>query len=143
MRRIILSLALLMAGQSAMASSIEPIHQMQGTGADSIITKSCFDCPPLAGPARKKTYVVPNLTPGTQKVELRDVNGVRKVARTEAWMGGSPVVIMSKPTAETLAGAGLQGDGIDFSATTAIAAPATTPVAVVKTLDLGDFKLRP
>ena len=133
MRRIILSLALLMAGQSAMASSIEPIAQMTGTGADSIVTKSCADCPPLAAP--KKTYIVPDLTPGTQKVELRDINGERKVARIEAWMGGSPVVIMSKPTAETLAAAGLQGDGIDLSATTAIAAP--------KPLDLDTFKLRP
>lgn len=143
MRRIILSLAVLMAGQSAIASSIEPITQMKGMGANSIITKSCNDCPPLMERVMKKLYVVPELPHGTQKVELRDVNGEKKIARTEAWMGGSPVVMMSKPTPETLAAAGLPND-IDPHATMAIsprtvqAANAATP----KTLDLSGVELR-
>ncbi len=143
MRRIILGLAVIMAGQSAVASSIEPITQMKGVGADSIVTKSCSDCPPLVVPVVKRLYVVPELPRGTQRVELRDINGEKKIARTEAWMGGSPVVMISKPTPETLAAAGLAGDEIDPSSTMAISPAHAATAATPKTFDLSGLELRP
>ena len=141
MRPFILTAVLLLAGGSAMASSIQPIDSKTETGADSIITRTCTDCPALKPPIVKKTYVVPELEPGTQSIVVRDIDGQTKVVRTEAWMGGSPVVFISKPTPEALEAAGAPADGVDVTAKTA-ALPATAKTAAPAPLDLSRFQLR-
>ncbi|MFS8115772.1 plant virulence effector HPE1-like domain-containing protein [Rhizobium jaguaris] len=141
MRPFFLTLAFALAGGSAMASSIQPIDSKTETGAGSIIDKVCTDCPALKPPMVKKDYVVPDLEPGTQSIVVRDIDGQRKVVRTEAWMGGSPVVFISKPTPEALAAAGAPADGIDMTAMTA-ALPESAKAKAPVPLDLSGFELR-
>jgi hypothetical protein len=92
MRFNILVFALLSSAVSAQAGSIDVIT----TGKDlprSVEKISCDACIKAIVP--KKTQSVVELTPGTQKFEIRDVGGVKKIYRTEAWLGGSPVVYVS------------------------------------------------
>ncbi|MDE1994168.1 MAG: hypothetical protein KGI75_16815 [Rhizobiaceae bacterium] len=141
MRPFILTLAFVLAGGSAMASSILPIDSKSGTGAGSIIDKVCKDCPAIKPQIAKKDYVVPQLAPGTQSIVVRDIDGQTKVVRTEAWMGGSPVVFISKPTPEALEAAGAPTDGIDMTAKTA-AVPQSGEAKSPAPLDLSSFQLR-
>lgn len=90
----ILATALTLAGP-ALASSIEMVGAT--TKAGSIVVKSCTDCPAPKPVAHRDNYIVPTLKSGTQTVELKDINGQEKLVRTEAWMGGSPVVYISTP----------------------------------------------
>ena len=86
----------------AFASSIEAVSMHNGSG--SIVVKSCGHCPASEAKAKRGAYVVPALKPGTQTVEIREINGEKKLVRTEAWLGGSPVVYVSKaPDTETAA----------------------------------------
>lgn len=92
MRMNILVLALLSSAVSAQASSIDVVK----TGTDrsgSIEKVGCAEC---VQAAKKASMAVVELAPGTQKIEIRDVNGVKMVYRTEAWFGGSPVTVVSK-----------------------------------------------
>ena len=141
MRPFFLTLAFALAGGSAMASSIQSIDSKTETGAGSIIDKVCTDCPALEPKVVKKEYVVPDLTPGTQSFIVRDIDGQKKVVRTEAWMGGSPVVFISKPTPEALEAAGVPTDGIDTTAMTA-ALPDSAKAKTPAPLDLSGFELR-
>lgn len=106
---------------AALASSIEPVAT-GGQGHGSVATISCAQCPPLKVAERAQTYVVPDLEPGTQKVEIRDVDGEKKVFRSESWFGGSPVVFVHKATEETV--------------DTADKAPAQTPAETADTVDI-------
>ena len=124
MRQIFLGAAILLMAGSAMASSIEVIGKATPRPAEgSIVTESCADCPPLQAEVTKKDYTVPELKPGAlQTTEVRDVGGEKKIYRTEAWMGGSPVLFVSKATPEAMIAAAPPApaaDGIDMSATTA------------------------
>ena len=141
MRPFFLTLACVLAAGSAMASSIQPIDSKTETGGDSIIDRVCADCPAIKPPMVKKDYVVPDLAPGTQSVVVRDIDGQRKVVRTEAWMGGSPVVFISKPTPEALAAANVPIDGIDLTAKTA-ALPQSAKAKTPPPLDVSGFELR-
>jgi hypothetical protein len=134
----------MLASGSAMASSIQPIESYSKDSAGSVISESCDHCPALSQPIAKKSYIVPELKPGTQVMEIRDIDGQRKIARTEAWMGGSPVTFISKATPEALAAAGEQSDGVDLTATAAVTpvanpAPAATPPLA---LNVTNFQLR-
>ncbi|MFK0165728.1 plant virulence effector HPE1-like domain-containing protein [Rhizobium sp. NPDC090279] len=135
MRSFFLTLACVLAGGSATASSIQPVDGTMIGGRGSIVDKSCAECPPLKPKVTEREYTVPTLTAGTQSIVVRNVDGEKKVLRTEAWMGGSPVVFVSKPTPEALAAAGEPADGIDMAAKTA-ALPEPAP------LDLSGFQLR-
>ena len=135
MRSFFLTLACVLAGGSAMASSIQPIDGTMIGGKGSVVDKSCAPCPPLKPKLVEKEYNVPTLSLGTQSVVIRDIDGQKRVVRTEAWMGGSPVMFVSKPTPEALAAAGEPMDGVDLTATTAAL---QTP----KVLDISDFQLR-
>lgn len=139
MRSFFLTLACVLAGSSAMASSIQTVDSKMHSGNSSILDKSCADCPPLKPQVVEKEYTVPTLTPGTQSVVIRSIDGEKKVVRTEAWMGGSPVMFVSKPTPEALAAAGVSSDGIDATAKTAALPDVTTAPAP---LDLSTFQLR-
>ncbi|MGY5800629.1 plant virulence effector HPE1-like domain-containing protein [Rhizobium hainanense] len=141
MRSFFLTLACVLAGGSAMASSIQPIDGTMIGGRGSIVDKSCADCPPLKPPVTEKEYTVPTLKAGTQSIVVRNVDGEKKVLRTEAWMGGSPVVFVSKPTPEALAAAGEPADGIDMAAKTA-ALPDGAAAHQPTPLDLSGFQLR-
>lgn len=141
MRSFFLTLACVLAGGTAMASSIQSVDSTMRSGSSSIVAKSCVNCPPLMPKVAEKEYTVPTLTPGTQSVVIRNIDGEKKVVRTEAWMGGSPVIFVSKPTPEALAAAGEPVDGIDITAkTAALPAFATAPEPVP--LDLSAFQLR-
>ncbi|MBB5571654.1 MULTISPECIES: plant virulence effector HPE1-like domain-containing protein [Rhizobium] len=141
MRLLFLTLASVLAAGSAMASSIQPIDSKTETDGDSIIQQVCTDCPALKPQTVKKDYVVPDLTPGTQSIVVRDIDGQKKVVRTEAWMGGSPVVFISKPTPEALQAAGISNDGIDLTAKTA-ALPESAKTKAPVPLDVSGFELR-
>lgn len=141
MRSFFLTVACVLAGSSAMASSIQPIDGKLLDRNSSIVDKTCVQCPPLKPPAVEKEYVVPTLTPGTQSIAIRSIDGEKKVVRTEAWMGGSPVVFVTKPTPEALAAAGESIDGIDTAAKTA-ALPKIAQTPELAPLDLSGFQLR-
>jgi len=98
--RTLLTFAVLLAAAPAFAGSFEPVSGT--TTGGSIETVSCADCPALKTKREASTYHVDAIDPGTQKVEIREANGERKIYRTEAWMGGSPVLFVSKAPAETV-----------------------------------------
>ncbi|MBB2754261.1 UNVERIFIED_ORG: hypothetical protein GGI57_004996 [Rhizobium aethiopicum] len=152
MRQIFLGAAILLMAGSAMASSIEVVGKTAPRTDGSIVTERCADCPPLQAELVKKDYTVPELKPGVlQASEVRDVGGEKKIYRTEGWMGGSPVVFVSKATPEAMIAAAPSApsaDGIDMSATTAaviggdarpvVAGMAEQPAA----LNVSEFELR-
>lgn len=152
MRQIFLGAAILLMAGSAMASSIEVVGKTAPRADGSIVTESCPDCPPLQAEVSKKDYTVPELKPGVlQASEIRDVGGEKKIYRTEGWMGGSPVVFVSKATPEAMLAAAPPAppaDGIDMSATTAaVIGSDAKPVAAgmaeqPAALNVSEFELR-
>ncbi len=93
MRETLLTIAVVLASSSAMASSIEVIGQ-NSTGNGSILSLSCDGCPPLK-PRQAPKQPTPVLNPGTQDISIRDIGGKKQILRTEAWLGGSPVTYVS------------------------------------------------
>ncbi|NKK81518.1 plant virulence effector HPE1-like domain-containing protein [Rhizobium leguminosarum] len=152
MRQIFLGAAVLLMAGSAMASSIEVVGKTAPSAEGSILTETCAHCPPLQAELTKKDYTVPELKPGVlQASEIRDVGGEKKIYRTEGWMGGSPVVFVSKATPEAMLAAAPPAppaDGIDMDATTAaVIGGDARPVAAgmveqPAALNVSDFKLR-
>ncbi|MBB3460367.1 plant virulence effector HPE1-like domain-containing protein [Rhizobium sp. BK377] len=149
MREIFLSAVFLLAAGSAMAGSIEVVGSSRPKEAGSIITETCDQCPPLQLEASKKDYSVPELRPGAlQHAEVRDVDGEKKIYRTENWMGGSPVLFVSKATPEQMLALAPPAptEGIDNQATAAVVGGYTKPVAAgmsgTTPLDASAFELR-
>jgi len=94
MRALLFTFASLAAASTAGASSLENV--VSGEKVNSSISQlSCGQCPPLVV-EKKNSYIVPEVAPGTDRVELKKINGEMKLVRTEAWLGGSPVVFISK-----------------------------------------------
>ena len=157
MRFLLLASALSLIAGSALASSVEPITTKK-VSAGSIVAKSCDACPELKVTKSKRAYVVPTLKEGTQVTEIRDVNGEKKVVRTEAWLGGSPVIFVSKVTVEVVTASATAGQpvqaaeielpttGVDATATTAavgvVGAEEPAIAASTPTLDATNFNLR-
>ena len=117
--RVVLTTALILMSGTALASSITPLTGHGGNG--SVVKKACADCPPVKAEGEIGGYTVPVLENGSQKSEIVEINGEKKLIRTEAWLGGSPVVHVSKvqdwmtseaPTSQMSAGS----DGIDRDA---------------------------
>ena len=143
--------AALMAG-SAMASSIDVVGANAASSDSSILKMTCTTCPPLQVVEAKKEYIVPTLAEGTlEHSQIRDVDGEKKLFRTEGWMGGSPVVFVSKATPEAMIAAAPPApplEGIDMSATTAaVIGGDARPVAAgmaeqPASLNVSEFKLR-
>jgi hypothetical protein len=95
MRFLLPTIACGLLATPVIASSIETVTP--GTkGQGSIEAISCAECPALKETKRAATYVVPDIAPGTQKVEIREIGGERKLFRSEAWLGGSPVVFVNR-----------------------------------------------
>jgi len=92
MRVHILALAAFSVTGLAHAASIESVK----TGVDKVRSIETIKCEKCVREAEKVESAALELSPGTQKVEIRNVGGVMKVYRTEAWLGGSPVVVVSK-----------------------------------------------
>lgn len=119
---MIAALAMMASGlaQSALAgtSSIEQITTSRGK-TPSVRMITCTTC---AVPESRKAVAGPALAAGTQKIEVRTVNGKQELVRTEAWLGGSPVVFINKQAGWLDNGsqlAGLTNDGIDTTTETA------------------------
>ncbi|MBY5569479.1 hypothetical protein HFO55_19850 [Rhizobium leguminosarum] len=152
MRQIFLGAAILLMAGSAMASSIEVVGKTAPSAEGSIVTETCTHCPPLQAELTKRDYTVPELKPGVlQASEIRDVGGEKKIYRTEGWMGGSPVVFVSKATPEAMLAAAPSAppaDGIDMNATTAaVIGGDAKPVAAgmaeqPAALNVSEFRLR-
>jgi hypothetical protein len=96
--RLVLTTALVLASSAAFASSITTIGGQNSSNV-SIVNKSCETCKAAPQQVAKPTYMVPELAAGTQKVQFVDINGEKKIVRTEAWFGGSPVIHVSKAPA--------------------------------------------
>ncbi|MBW8788906.1 MAG: plant virulence effector HPE1-like domain-containing protein [Rhizobium sp.] len=152
MRQIFLGAAILLMAGSAMASSIEVVGKTAPRAEGSIVTETCAHCPPLQTELTKRDYTVPELKPGVLEAsEIRDVGGEKKIYRTEGWMGGSPVVFVSKATPESMIAAAPPAppvDGIDMNSTTAaVIGGDARPVAAgmveqPAALNASEFKLR-
>ena len=113
--RLLLTGALIFMGGTALASSITPLTGHGGNG--SIVAQACEDCPPVKPRDDNSGYTVPVLDNVFQKTEIIEINGEKKLLRTEAWLGGSPVVHVSK-VHEWTSGSSVAGaDGIDHEAT--------------------------
>jgi hypothetical protein len=106
MRSLLITAALVYTAGPAAASSIDNITSGEAVNS-SVATVSCAACPPLQ-PKRKPSYVVPDLAPGTDRVELKEVHGEVKSVRTEAWLGGSPVIFVNDASDVAIRAAGMQ-----------------------------------
>lgn len=118
MRLNILVLALLSSAATAQAGSIDEVT----TGKNVSHSVERVRCPSCVVKPKKVVQPVVELAPGTQKIEIREVGGVRKVYRTEAWLGGSPVVMVSKALPDE---ATALAEGQPNDAQTIASAPAT------------------
>jgi hypothetical protein len=99
MRMILLAGMMTMAAAAANAESSIDVIKTKDTSRSIDIIR-CSACTPL----KSKKVAVPEvvLKPGTQKVVLKEVGGVLKVYRTEAWLGGSPVTYVSKASTDLM-----------------------------------------
>ncbi len=138
MRLLLLTTALAFAAGPVAASSIEPVASSHAKGP-SVQTITCAACPALKEKPKSSQYPVAVLEPGTQKLELKEINGEMKLVRTEAWFGGSPVVFISKApdfmvkAAVAAAEPTRNAAGVDTTATTAaLTADGAQPIAVSK-----------
>ena len=156
MRHLILTAAAIALAGHASASSIEFVTTPE-IDNNSVISIGCDQCPPLKTDARKRGYEVPTLAEGAQQVEFVDIDGEARLRRTEAWMGGSPVVFVTKAEGWTAGDgelvAAAPGGGVDLTTTTAAVgaeAENTTgesvttddAVSTAATLDTEQFQLR-
>eukprot|EP01035_Chromulina_nebulosa_P041240 gene41239-biopygen27900 len=96
MRSVLMAGLMSMSALTAHAeSSIEFVKR--DVSADSIDYIRCTHCAPV----KTKKQATPELVlrPGTQTFAFKELGGVLRVYRTEAWMGGSPVTYVSKANA--------------------------------------------
>lgn len=87
--------AFLLASGAAHASSIQPLTTHASGATKSVVSKSCGNCPPLK-PTEDVLYKVPVLKEGVQSVAVMEIDGEKKIVRTEHWLGGSPVIHINK-----------------------------------------------
>jgi hypothetical protein len=144
--RFLLTSVLILASGTALASSITPVVNHGGNG--SLVSQGCDECPPLKPKQETSTYKVPVLESGPQKTEIVEINGEKRALRTENWLGGSPVVHVSKvhdwtPTGSSML-AGTAGDGIDHDATVGAVHPDATamPQDEPPAIDFSALQLR-
>ncbi|WKL20325.1 plant virulence effector HPE1-like domain-containing protein [Agrobacterium tumefaciens] len=94
MRRLLLTAIVALASGSAMASSVEYINGVHVANG-SFVRLDCGGCQPLKGKTVAQGYAIPSIEPGTQHMEMREIDGKRTLVRTEAWLGGAPVTFVS------------------------------------------------
>jgi hypothetical protein len=159
--RLVLTLVIALSGAPAFSASITNLGGTPDV-APSVVHSRCDNCPAPTPPADRSTYTVPSLQTGTQRTEVLDIGGEKKRFRTESWLGGSPVVIVSKlqdweKGSSTLAGVqpsapdsaapavppAPPSDGVDLSATTsAVAGEQAVASAKGTALPMEQFNLR-
>jgi len=140
MRCLLIIAALFLAAGTAAASSIENVASGAAVNS-SVATIPCTQCPPLQ-PKRSSSYVVPALELGTDRVELKEIDGEIKSVRTEAWLGGSPVVFVTKASDEAIKAAAMKSDPVALAHTPA--APLSPAVdETTKTSALGVSGVEP
>jgi hypothetical protein len=150
MRQIFLGAVVLFTASPILASSLDVIRSDAQTQGGSIVVKHCQTCPPLQAVETKKEYVVPTLAEGAfQQSQVRNIGGEKKLYRTEGWMGGSPIVFVTRAPSESMIASAPTPDGIDLTATTsAVVGTDAKPVAAgvamepIAPLDVSSFKLR-
>ncbi len=94
MRHLALTAFVLFAG-TAQAQSILPLASNTDEKSMSMVSIACETCPPLKT-SDESSYKVPVLRGTVQSVSLMEIDGQKKIVRTDTWMGGSPVVHISK-----------------------------------------------
>ncbi|EDQ32104.1 hypothetical protein HPDFL43_03304 [Hoeflea phototrophica DFL-43] len=104
MLRLITALSLCAVASAANAASVEAFKPTSST-RNSIIEIGCPPCVLAAQKAAAEAEV--KLAPGEQIFEVRDVGGEKMIYRTEGWLGGSPVTMVSKATEANLAALGI------------------------------------
>lgn len=91
--------ALLLGAGAAFAGSIDRIDSSAAPVPQAVSVISCSTCRDSAPrPSHAPTYLVPDLGARDEKIELQRIHGALRLVRTEAWLGGSPVRIVTKPT---------------------------------------------
>ncbi|MEQ8481679.1 MAG: plant virulence effector HPE1-like domain-containing protein [Hoeflea sp.] len=104
MLRLIAATLLCAGASAASASSIEAFKETSSTRS-SIVEIGCHECARAAEAAAREAEV--RLEPGEQIIEVREVDGEKKIYRTEGWLGGSPVTMVSKASEADLIALGL------------------------------------
>lgn len=94
MRHLALTAFVLFAG-TVQAQSVLPLSGDAHGMNKSVVNMTCETCPPLKT-TDDSGYKVPVLRGTMQSVSLMEIDGQKKIVRTEAWMGGSPVVYINK-----------------------------------------------
>ncbi|MBU4527699.1 MAG: hypothetical protein KUA43_11820 [Hoeflea sp.] len=96
MLRVMIAAILCAGAGAASAGSIEPFKATTSTRT-SIVE---VGCPACAREAKEKAAEEAQikLAPGQQIIEVRNVDGQMMIYRTENWLGGSPVTMVSKAT---------------------------------------------
>lgn len=95
MLRLITALSLCAGATAANATSVEAFKPTSSTRS-SIVEIGCPPCVLAAEKAAAEAQV--KLEPGEQIFEVREVDGDKMIYRTEGWLGGSPVTMVSKAT---------------------------------------------
>ncbi len=149
MRGVFLGSVLALAALPAMAQS--SIQELDEPGAlyGSIVSIDCKTCVDPED-TTKPDYVVPELKPGTQSVQIVDTKDGKELVRIDAWAGGSPVRRVSMTQAvlveraqqimaqaeqrkqqelEAQRLAETENPGVDLDATTAAVTPESAPIA--------------
>ncbi|WP_394690322.1 plant virulence effector HPE1-like domain-containing protein [Hoeflea sp.] len=122
MLRLITALSLCASASAAHATSVEAFKPTSSTRS-SIIEIGCPPCVLAAQKAAAEAEV--KLAPGEQIFEVRDVGGEKMIYRTEGWLGGSPVTMVSKATEANLATLGLGEPETDVADAPAVETDAT------------------
>ena len=95
MRYVLLLGTVLFAGM-AHASSIVQLTTSTHERTTSVVALPCIKCPAPADKEEESAYRIPMLKGDVQSVHILNIGGEKKIVRTEAWMGGSPVVYINK-----------------------------------------------
>lgn len=105
MLRLLIAAMMCAGAGAANAGSIEPF---KATGSDrtAIIEIGCPACARAAAEKAAEEARV-RLEPGEQIFEVREVDGEMKIYRTENWLGGSPVTMVSKASEADLVALGV------------------------------------
>ncbi|MCY0094126.1 plant virulence effector HPE1-like domain-containing protein [Hoeflea ulvae] len=96
MMRLIIAATISAGAGAANAGSIEQFAATTSTRT-SIVEIGCPSCARIAAEKAEAEAEI-KLAPGEQIIEVRDVDGEKMIYRTENWLGGSPVTMVSKAT---------------------------------------------
>ncbi|OLP58710.1 hypothetical protein BJF93_17975 [Xaviernesmea oryzae] len=95
-------IGLLSPGPAA-AGSIDVIGADGLFGNHAVVQIRCDTCRPEAPRAEKRlSYIVPDMGGDEERLEMRRIHGEIRLVRTEAWLGGSPILFVSRPTPEAV-----------------------------------------